>query len=143
MIKSAIAAFMAVFLSVMALFAPPAFADAYDYTDGIAGAFTGFGQMPMICGKTSINPVFITNYTDVPQTGSYTINPGLAMEARFFDNIQDVEHSRYTTCMPNTPYASVHGGNPQVENFTVQPGETIIKYLAMGGQDYNTPLPNE
>jgi hypothetical protein len=138
MIKSAIAAFMAVFLSVVSFLVPPVFADAYDYTDGIAGAITGFGQMPMICGKTSINPVFVTNFTDVPQTGSFTINPNLALEAEFFPTRDWAEHSKYATCMDNTPYGSAKMGDiAQTGNFTVQPGETMVAYLGMGGQDYN------
>ena len=128
---------MAAFLTITAFFAPPAFADAYDDVSVGAGAITGFGPMPMICGNTSINPVFVTNFTDIPQTGSFTINPNLTLEAEFFPTRASAENSQYANCDPRDPYASGHGGNAQTGNFTVQPGETFVGFLGMGGQDYN------
>lgn len=137
MIKSTLAALVAVFLSVVTFFAPPAFADAYDVVSAGAGAITGFGPMPMVCGNTSISPVFITNFTSVQQTGSFTINPGLAFEAEAYSSRDDVESSKYATCMPRNPYGSDFNGVAQSQNFTVEPGQTYVAYLGMGGQDYN------
>lgn len=137
MIKSFIAAFMAVFLSAVTFLTPsPAFAaTAYDWVDGVAGAITGFGLMPMDCGDTSISPVVVTNFTNVPQTGSITINPGLELEAQYFLTAQDAENSNFGVCVARNP---VGGSMPgEAHDFTLQPGETKVYYLGMGGQDYN------
>ncbi len=138
MIKPAIAALMAVILSIAAFFAPPAFADANDVLNTTWGDFNGFNPMPMVCGSTSISPVFVKNFTSVPQTGSFTINPNLALEAEFFPTREGAENSKYATCIPNAPFASGKMGDvAQTGNFTVQPGQTMVAYLGMGGQDFN------
>jgi len=138
MIKSAFAVVMAVFLSVVTFFAPPAFADANDDVNDAAGVITGFAPMPMMCGTISVNPVFVTNFTDEWQTGSFNINPGLTNEAEFFWTLEDVEGTRFGSCTARGFGAANSSSTPaQTNNITVAPGETFVGYLAMGGQDYN------
>jgi len=108
---------------------------ANDDANNVAGAITGFGLMPMVCGGSSITPVVITNYTNVQQTGSITVNPGLANEVGVFATAAEAQESPYSNCTAR----NAGGGNGIAvqENFTLQPGQTAVYYLGMGGQDYN------
>jgi hypothetical protein len=108
---------------------------ANDDANFVAGAVTGYGLPPVVCGGTSINPVVITNFTNVPQTGSITVNPGLSLEVGVFPTLTNIGDTPFGQCLSRSPGP----GNPQAiqENFTVQPNQTAIYYLAMGGTDYN------
>ena len=135
MIKSALAAVLATFLAFLSVFAQPAFANLNDNAEFVAGAFTGYGLMPMVCGGSSITPVFVTNFTSVPQTGSITINPELTYEAEVFTSAADAQDSPYGQC---TSRGEVEGKTDAfTADFTVQPGQTSLFYLGMGGTDYN------
>lgn len=126
---------IATVFAVLAFFVPPAFANANSDVNTVAGGFTGWSLPPMVCGGSSISPVIITNYTSVPQTGSITINPGLSLEAAVFTSATQASDSPYGVCEGRSPGP----GNPQAftSNFTVNPGETSVYYLGMGGTDYN------
>ena len=135
MIKSALAALLATFVAFLSLFAQPAFANLNDDGEFVAGAFTGYGLMPTVCGGSSITPVFVTNYTSVPQTGSITINPELTYEVEVFSSAAAAQDSPYGQCVAR---GEIEGAtNAFTSDFTVQPGQTSLFYLGMGGTDYN------
>ena len=135
MIKSVLATLLATFVAFLSLFAQPAFANLNDNAEFVAGAFTGYGLMPTVCGGSSITPVFVTNFTSVPQTGSITINPELTYEVEVFSSAEAAQDSPYGQCVAR---GEIEGAtNAFTSDFTVQPGQTSLFYLGMGGTDYN------
>ncbi len=100
------------------------------------GSVTGFGLTTPVCGGSSINPVVITNYTSVAQTGSITVNAGLELEVGVFPTATAAYNSGFAQCISFTTNDSGTGTAIQ-ENFTLQPGQTAIYYLGMGGTGYD------
>ncbi len=133
--RSFLSLLIASVLSALTLFVPPAFANANSIINNGAGAITGWSLPPMVCGGSSISPVVVSNYTSVPQTGSITINSGLTLEVGVFSSAAEASDSPFGTCTGRGGGT----GNPPAytNNFTVQPGETNVYYLGMGGTDYN------
>ncbi len=111
------------------------------HADGLSGV-SGWEPVPNTCGGPSnIVPVLVTNATNVTQTGSVTIGPGLTAQAAVFPSYAaalDSPFGVYITSNGTCP------GRPELQsapayqvNFTVAPGQTTVWWLAVGGMDYN------
>jgi hypothetical protein len=120
---------MALICAVVTFFVPPAFASVTTIMNNTPGGITGWPLPPVVCSRSSISPVVVSNYTSVPQTGSITINPNLSLEVAVFDSATAASDSSYGTC-ETTPFGNAKAFT---SDFTVQPGETTVYYLGMGG----------
>jgi hypothetical protein len=105
------------------------------------GSVTGFGLLPTVCDGSSISPVVITNYTSIAQTGSITVNPGLEMEVGVFPTAVDANNSQFSQCSLRNPNSRSSGTAIQ-ENFTLQPGQTAVYYLGLGGTGHDLVFPS-
>ena len=119
----------------IALIAPSARADGL-------GGISGWQPVPNTCGgPASIFPVLVTNATNVPQTGSITIGPGLTAQVEVFDTYQQALQSPFGVFVNS---GGACPGRPELEsepqfqqNFPVGPGQVQTWWMAVGGMDYN------
>lgn len=94
------------------------------------GSFTGTNLLPASCADTFVAPVVITNYTNITQEGSINVNSPLTAQV----SLSASPSSSSTDCT----FPDFGSAPPAIqENFTVEPGQTIVYYLTMGGQDTN------
>lgn len=109
--------------------------------DGLGGV-SGWQPVPDTCGgPSSIFPVLVTNASNVSQTGSITIGPGLTAQAQVFATQAQALQSPFGAYINS---GGVCPGRPEIEsapafqqNFTVAPGQTSTWWMAVGGMDYN------
>jgi hypothetical protein len=120
---------IALLCAVVTFLTPPAFASPAIIMNNAAGGITGWALPSVVCPRSSISPVIVSNYTSSPQTGSITINPDLSQEVEVFDSATAASNSPYGSC-DDPPFGQ---SKAFTSDFIVQPGETNVYYLAMGG----------
>jgi hypothetical protein len=96
------------------------------------GGISGWQPPTQVCGATSFFPVLFQNNTDTVQTASITIAPHTSGQVHFGSDSGSVASA--AGC--NRPVWGYNPGQFQ-QNITVQPGQTDVYYMAIGGKDYN------
>lgn len=105
--------------------------------DGLAG-ISGWEPVPNSCGKTSIFPVVISNFTAAQQQGSVTIAQGLSAQVQVFASEEDLMASPFGALMQGQCSRPEIMSAPEVQNnFTVNASDTTVLWVAAGGVDYN------
>jgi hypothetical protein len=129
--RSFVSSLVVALLSLLAFFAPPAFADSPTAIPNSPGPITGWQLPPVVCANSSISPVVVSNYTSVPQTGSITINSELSSQVGVYASAQAASDSPFGICFGGISTTAL------TTNFVVDPGQTNVYYLGMGGTNKN------
>lgn len=93
--------------------------------------------------QVGVTPLVISNWTSKPQTASIEISSGTALNVGYWDNQNDatgIPKGKDSVCDSNrnSNDALAIPDLPEIhKNITVQPGETVTKWLTTGGQGAN------
>lgn len=92
---------------------------SYSYTPG------GYA-----CGTTTVFPVLAKNNTNVAQTGSVSIAPSTV--GQVLASAQPILTTEEIPCYGEVP---VYENGAEKMNFTAQPGQTVVIWIAIGGNN--------
>lgn len=95
------------------------------------GGITGWQPPTAVCGEANIVPLLVANYTNVPQTGSITVDGDLAEQVTINPYSPSTCPSR-----DGTGRWSQNGTN-YTQNVTIQPGTVGTYMISLGGVDDN------
>lgn len=126
--RTALVSLAAAALAASALTAAPV-----AYADGLGG-ISGWQPTPDVCGGQNQIPILISNASEVPQTGSITVNDNLAANVGVY-----ATQAAMVAAAPPCE-GTENAGQGYSLNFTVQPGETAVYWAWLGGVDSNDYL---